>query len=115
MVFGPGTFEAKRLRILHGYLDCVSQVDYPVGELLAYLEERGLSENAIVVYGSDLGDYACEHGMVKEARLRPRDSGPARPVCERGGYSDFSFVLPARFPLSAFRKPPTDLLIWSRM
>jgi choline-sulfatase/uncharacterized sulfatase len=66
-VFEPRTFEAGRLRKLHGYLGCVSQVDHAVGELLDFLEEQGLAEDTIVVYGSDHGDYACEHGIMEKA------------------------------------------------
>lgn len=63
----PKTFEAGRLRKLHGYLAAVSQVDAAVGVLLDYLRESGLAENTIVVYTSDHGDYACEHGIMEKA------------------------------------------------
>jgi choline-sulfatase/uncharacterized sulfatase len=66
-VFEPRTFEAGRLRKLHGYLGCVSQVDHAVGEMLDFLEAQGIAEDTIVVYGSDHGDYACEHGIMEKA------------------------------------------------
>jgi choline-sulfatase/uncharacterized sulfatase len=66
-LFEPRTFEAGRLRKLHGYLGNVSHVDHAVGELLAWLEEHGLSRDTIVVYSSDHGDYACEHGIMEKA------------------------------------------------
>ncbi len=66
-LFEPRTFEAGRLRKLHGYLGSVSHVDHAVGELLAHLEESGLEEDTIVVYSSDHGDYACEHGIMEKA------------------------------------------------
>ena len=66
-LFEPKTFEAGRLRKLHGYLGNVSHVDYAVGELLDWLEENGLADDTIVVYSSDHGDYACEHGMMEKA------------------------------------------------
>ncbi len=65
--FEPKTFEAARLRKLRGYLGCVSQVDHAVGELLDWLDEQGLSENTVVIYSSDHGDYACEHGIIEKA------------------------------------------------
>jgi choline-sulfatase/uncharacterized sulfatase len=65
--FEPRTFEAGRLRKLHGYLGCVSQVDHAVGELLAWLDETGLADDTIVIYTSDHGDYACEHGIMEKA------------------------------------------------
>lgn len=66
-LFEPRTFEAGRLRKLHGYLGCVSQVDHAVGEMLDWLREKGLEEDTIVIYTSDHGDYACEHGLMEKA------------------------------------------------
>ena len=66
-LFEPKTFEAGRRRKLHGYLGAVSQVDAAVGMLLDYLRETGSAENTIVVYTSDHGDYATEHGIMEKA------------------------------------------------
>ncbi len=66
-LFKPKTFEAGRRRKLHGYLGAVSQVDAAVGMLLNYLRETGSSEKTIVVYTSDHGDYATEHGIMEKA------------------------------------------------
>jgi choline-sulfatase/uncharacterized sulfatase len=66
-LFEPKTFAAGRRRKLHGYLGAVSQVDAAVGLLLGYLRENGLAGNTIVVYTSDHGDYAAEHGIMEKA------------------------------------------------
>jgi choline-sulfatase/uncharacterized sulfatase len=66
-LFEPKTFEAGRLRKLHGYLGSVSHVDHAVGELLDWLDSAGLAQNTIVIYSSDHGDYACEHGIMEKA------------------------------------------------
>ena len=66
-LFEPKTFEAGRLRKLHGYLGNVSHVDHAVGELLDWLDSNNLSDNTVVVYSSDHGDYACEHGIMEKA------------------------------------------------
>ena len=63
----PKTFEAARLRKLHGYLGAVSQVDHAVGQMLDFLRESGLAESTIVIYTADHGDYACEHGNMEKA------------------------------------------------
>ena len=65
--FEPRDYRAVRRRKLHGYLGNVSQVDYAVGEMLDWLRESGLDGNTIVVYSSDHGDYACEHGLLEKA------------------------------------------------
>lgn len=66
-LFEPKTFEAGRLRKLHGYLGSVSHVDHAVGKLLDWLDANDLSKDTIVIYSSDHGDYACEHGIMEKA------------------------------------------------
>jgi choline-sulfatase/uncharacterized sulfatase len=66
-LFEPKTFEAGRLRKLHGYLGNVSHVDHAVGELLDWLDGAGFGTDTVVVYSSDHGDYACEHGIMEKA------------------------------------------------
>ncbi len=65
--FGRKTYEALRHRRQHGYLACVTQVDYAVGELLNYLDQHGLAQNTIVLYTSDHGDFGCEFGLLEKA------------------------------------------------
>jgi arylsulfatase A-like enzyme len=45
------------------YLGLVSQVDYGIGLVLEELENQGLIDNTIIVFTSDHGDYAGEHGL----------------------------------------------------
>ena len=66
-LFQPKTFAAGRLRKLRGYLGAVSQVDAALGKLLDYLRASGQAKNTIVVYTSDHGDYAAEHGIMEKA------------------------------------------------
>ena len=67
IVHEPRTYEAARLRKLHGYLGMVSMIDHAVGELLDGLRRAGLEEDTIVVYSTDHGEYACEHGILEKA------------------------------------------------
>jgi choline-sulfatase/uncharacterized sulfatase len=55
------------MRKLHGYLGSVTQCDYAAGEMLAWLRENGLDEDTIVIYTTDHGDYATEHGIMEKA------------------------------------------------
>jgi N-acetylglucosamine-6-sulfatase len=83
----------KYQRYMHDYLGCVAAVDENVGRILDYLDERGLSENTIVVYASDQGFYLGEHGwydkrwMYEESLRMPlivRWPGVARPDTRSG-------------------------------
>jgi choline-sulfatase/uncharacterized sulfatase len=66
-LFEPKTFEAGRLRKLHGYLGNISHVDHTVGQMVDWLDGHGPADDTIVVYTSDHGDYACEHGIMEKA------------------------------------------------
>lgn len=63
----PKTFEAARMRKFRGYLGAVSQVDHAVGQMLQCVRDMGIGEETIVIYTSDHGDYACEHGLMEKA------------------------------------------------
>jgi len=56
-----GEREAQRARA--GYFACVEFLDDIVGEFLAALDRDGHLDNTIVVYASDHGELAGEHGL----------------------------------------------------
>ncbi|MBC2601715.1 sulfatase family protein [Puniceicoccus vermicola] len=60
-------FEDGARRAWRGTLACISQIDDVFGKLLTFLEDNGLSENTIVIYGSDHGCYHGLHGIVEKA------------------------------------------------
>lgn len=66
-MFEPKTYTAGRLRKLHGYTGSVSQIDHAVGRLAEFVDSLGISDDTIIVYGSDHGEYACEHGIIEKA------------------------------------------------
>ena len=45
----------------------MTQVDYCIGRLLDYLDERGLAEDTVVVYNSDHGAYSTAFGIQEKA------------------------------------------------
>lgn len=55
------------------YLRCISSVDDSVGTLLDYLEEKGLSDNTMVIYTSDQGFFLGDHGFF-DKRLMYEES-----------------------------------------
>jgi arylsulfatase A-like enzyme len=51
-------------RITAAYYATISQIDHQVGRMVALLKERGLYDNALIVYTSDHGDYMGHQHMV---------------------------------------------------
>jgi Arylsulfatase A and related enzymes len=54
--------EFKYQRYMKRYLRTVQSIDDNVGRLLDYLDEKGLTENTLVIYTSDQGFFLGEHG-----------------------------------------------------
>ncbi len=63
----PKTFDAGCRRVWRGYLACITQVDYALGEVISYLEKTGKDANTIIVYGTDHGGYAGTFGIPEKA------------------------------------------------
>jgi choline-sulfatase len=55
--------EETAMRARAAYFGCVDYLDEILGDLLLLLERDGLLENTIVVYASDHGELAGEHGL----------------------------------------------------
>ncbi len=65
--------EASLRKKVAAYLGLVAQVDDAIGNILADLEKSGQAGRTIIVYASDHGDYAGEHGMIeKKGGIRAR-------------------------------------------
>ncbi len=60
----PRMTPEKRRRALALYYGLISQVDHYVGKILDRLEQLELLEKTIVVFCSDHGDFAGEHGII---------------------------------------------------
>jgi arylsulfatase A-like enzyme len=59
---GRALIRWKYERYLKDYLSVARSLDRNIGELLRYLDAKGLSQNTVVVYCSDQGFYLGEHG-----------------------------------------------------
>jgi len=59
--------ELRRARA--GYYALVTYLDDKIGRLLAALEETGQADNTVVIYISDHGEMAGEHGMWRKSNF----------------------------------------------
>lgn len=59
---GKALTEWKFQRYMRDYLSTAASLDRNIGELLSYLDKKGLTENTLVIYMSDQGFYMGEHG-----------------------------------------------------
>jgi len=54
---------AEQMRARAGYFACVEFIDEIIGDFLVRLEAAGLLDNTVIVYSSDHGEMAGEHGV----------------------------------------------------
>ncbi len=59
---GEALLEWKYQRFLKDYLSVARSLDRNIGQLLDYLDKKGLAGNTVVIYASDQGFYLGEHG-----------------------------------------------------
>ena len=71
--FSPGKFQES----LRKYYQLIYGVDYAVGMILDALKENGLDENTIIIYTSDNGYYAGQHGFG--GKVLPYEEGTKAP------------------------------------
>jgi choline-sulfatase len=69
MATGEITDEALVRKIAAGYLGLIAHLDEQIGKVLAKLEELGLMESTRIVYTSDHGDLAGEHGLLGKCSM----------------------------------------------
>jgi arylsulfatase A-like enzyme len=55
--------DGVREHVLPAYMGLIKQIDDQIGNLMAFLEERGLLDNTMIVFCSDHGDYLGDHWM----------------------------------------------------
>ena len=63
---GDGVKKDDLEKYLKAYLALVSQVDYGIDMVIDELVKRDELKNTIIVYSSDHGDYAGEHGLIEK-------------------------------------------------
>jgi arylsulfatase A-like enzyme len=57
------TNDTTRSRVIGAYMGLVKQIDDQMGVLLDFLDNEGLSEDTLIVFTSDHGDYLGDHWM----------------------------------------------------
>jgi arylsulfatase A-like enzyme len=62
-------FENEQLwrNYIGAYYALITEIDHYVGEILKALDDANMKEDTIIIYASDHGDFAGNHGMVEKA------------------------------------------------
>jgi arylsulfatase A-like enzyme len=65
--------EERTRKWLASYYAMVSLIDYHVGRILDRLDQLGISDNTLVIFTSDHGDYAGNHGLWLKGPIHYED------------------------------------------
>ncbi|WP_226780604.1 alkaline phosphatase family protein [Oceaniglobus trochenteri] len=52
-----------RERVIPAYMGLITQIDDQIGRLMAFLDEKGLTDETLIVFTSDHGDYLGDHWL----------------------------------------------------
>ena len=55
--------EGVRERVIPAYMGLITQIDDQIGRLMGFLGEQGLTEDTLIVFTSDHGDYLGDHWL----------------------------------------------------
>tara|TARA_R110002049_G_scaffold307712_1_gene509019 strand:+ start:10978 stop:12612 length:1635 start_codon:yes stop_codon:yes gene_type:complete len=55
--------DGTRTRVLTAYMGLIKQIDDQIGRLTAFLDEQGLTDETMIIFTSDHGDYLGDHWM----------------------------------------------------
>ncbi|ATI41790.1 phosphonate monoester hydrolase [Pacificitalea manganoxidans] len=55
--------DGTRTRVLTAYMGLIKQIDDQMGRLMAFLDAQGLTEETMIIFTSDHGDYLGDHWM----------------------------------------------------
>ena len=55
--------DGTRTRVLTAYMGLIKQIDDQMGRLMAFLDEQGLTDDTMIIFTSDHGDYLGDHWM----------------------------------------------------
>lgn len=55
--------DADRNNVIPAYMGLVKQIDDHLGKLFAFMDERGLTDNTLIVFTADHGDYLGDHWL----------------------------------------------------
>ncbi|WNZ53617.1 alkaline phosphatase family protein (plasmid) [Microbulbifer sp. MKSA007] len=55
--------DETRAKVIPAYMGLIKQIDDEIGKLMKFLDEKGLTDNTMIVFTSDHGDYLGDHWM----------------------------------------------------
>ncbi|MGB0411431.1 MAG: alkaline phosphatase family protein [Pikeienuella sp.] len=57
------TNDTTRTKVIGAYMGLIKQIDDQMGELMAFLDAQGLTDDTMIVFTSDHGDYLGDHWL----------------------------------------------------
>ncbi|MCT7377877.1 alkaline phosphatase family protein [Chelativorans salis] len=77
-----------REAVIPAYMGLIRQLDDHLGRLFAFLDERGLTENTMIVFTSDHGDYLGDHWLGEKELFHEESVRIPLIVCDPDSRAD---------------------------
>ncbi|MFV0384939.1 alkaline phosphatase family protein [Paracoccus sp. (in: a-proteobacteria)] len=77
-----------RQRVIPAYMGLIKQIDDQMGRLFAWMRERGLMRNTMIVFTSDHGDYLGDHWMGEKDLFHDQSVKVPLIVCDPRAAAD---------------------------
>lgn len=98
-----------RTRVLTAYMGLIKQIDDQMGRLMAFLDEQGLTEETMIVFTSDHGDYLGDHWMGEKELFHDASSRIPLIVVDPGPEADVTRGTTSHALIEAIDVVPTIL------
>jgi len=101
--------DGTRTRVLTAYMGLIKQIDDQMGRLMDFLDEQGLTDDTMIVFTSDHGDYLGDHWMGEKELFHDASSRIPLIVVDPGAEADATRGLKSSALAEAIDVVPTIL------
>ncbi len=98
-----------RTRVLTAYMGLIKQIDDQMGRLMAFLDEQGLTDETMIVFTSDHGDYLGDHWMGEKELFHDASSRIPLIIVDPSSAADATRGLKSHALVEAIDIAPTFL------
>lgn len=101
--------EEVRATVIPAYMGLVKQLDDHIGRLMAFLSERGLLDDTMIVFTSDHGDYLGDHWLGEKELFHEQSVRIPLIVVDPGAQADATRGSRTDIPVESIDLIPTFL------
>jgi len=99
--------DGVRERVIPAYMGLISQIDDQIGRLIGYLDDKGLTDDTLIVFTSDHGDYLGDHWLGEKEMFHDPSVRIPLIVVDPSAQADVTRGTISQHPIEAIDLLPT--------